>query len=394
MRDPFKTEKMQTLVKPGAADEGKPASDGGRRASPEEITDAGAVSSRPEPSVVSSRPEPSAVSSRPEPSSGPPSVRNTRPPASSAADSWTTGAPNTERATDPVLTIPTTGKSDRATLTVLSGVNAGQVFAMDGTDHVIGRGTDADIWVEDSGVSRRHARISCRSNGRYFVEDLGSTNGTFLGTLRVNVSELAPGDRVQVGPNVVLRFSVIDDAEEELQRRLYESSTRDGLTRVYNRKYFNERLTAEVAYSRRHKVKLAVLLIDLDNFKAINDTHGHLAGDMVLRLVSAQIQKLIRVEDLLARYGGEEFVIIARSTGKTDAVRLAERVRQSVENLVVAFGETFLQVTTSIGVATLPDVAPDGGPNELLALADARLYEAKGQGKNQVCSEGALSDTP
>ncbi len=233
-------------------------------------------------------------------------------------------------------------------------------------------------------MSRVHAKISCRPDGRYVLQDLGSTNGTFCGSARIESCELKPNDRIQLGPNVVLRFSITDDDEEELQRRLYESSTRDGLTRVYNRKYFCERLAAEVAYSRRHKVKLAVLMMDLDDFKKMNDTFGHLGGDMVLRLVSAQMQRLIRTEDLLARYGGEEFVVLARSTGKTDAVRLAERIRQSISELEIPINDRSVKVTLSIGVAALPDVTSEGGPNELLALADARLYRAKAAGKNRV----------
>src|SRR5262249_51262696 len=161
--------------------------------------------------------------------------------------------------------------------------------------------------------------IACRADGRYFLEDLGSTNGTFIAGRRIDVCEITPGERIQLGPNMVVRFAITDDAEEELQRRLYESSTRDSLTRIYNRQYFTERLMAEVAYSRRQRVKLAVLLLDLDNFKTINDTYGHLTGDMVLRLVSAAMQRLVRIEDLVARYGGEEFVVLARSTGKTEA---------------------------------------------------------------------------
>jgi diguanylate cyclase (GGDEF)-like protein len=357
MKDPFKTRKMHTIPvdvqDPAAQDRGSaPASTG--QAVPQSV-------------------RPSSL-----PMGGPPS----------SDSSWTTEHPATERTTDPVLAVPTSSGKDRATLTVLSGINAGQVFALDGTEHVIGRGTEADIWVEDGGVSRRHARVTCRSDGRYFIEDVGSTNGTFIGSQRVDISEIRPGDRIQVGPHVVLRFAITDDAEEELQRRLYESSTRDGLTRVYNRKYFSERLTAEVAYSRRHRVKLSVLLLDLDDFKHINDSFGHLAGDMVLRLVSAQMQRLIRVEDLLARYGGEEFVILARSTGKTEAVRLAERIRQAIGELEIPVGDRSLRVTVSIGVAALPDVAPDGGPNEILALADARLYKAKAEGKNRTCAEG------
>jgi two-component system, cell cycle response regulator len=350
MKDPFKTQRMHTV--PHLSDRTAPAS------------------------VSSGVPESSSSS-----------------PAISAIPSsdgtWTTGEHATDRTTDPVMTVvPNSGTKDRATLTIINGINAGQVFALDGTEHVVGRGTEADLWVEDGGVSRRHAKISCRSDGRYFVQDLGSTNGTFLGTQRVEISELKPGDRVQLGPNVILRFAITDDAEEELQRRLYESSTRDALTRLYNRKYFTERLTAEVAYSRRHKVKLAVLMIDIDDFKHTNDTYGHLAGDMVLRLVSAQMLRLIRVEDLLARFGGEEFVILARSTGKTEAVRLAERIRESVSQLDIPVADRSITTTLSIGVASLPDVAPEGGPNELIALADARLYRAKAEGKNRYCAEG------
>jgi len=376
MKDPFKTRKMRTIPLPagGVAGGGaEPASGRPSYPGPGAGTPGGSGPTSGRPS------SPSPLSVPQAPGSGP------------ASDgSWTSGDVATDRTTDPVLTVvsPAGGK-DRATLTILSGVNAGQVFALDGTDHILGRGTEADVWIDDGGVSRRHARVSCGADGRYVVEDLGSTNGTFLGNQRVGTAEVRPGDRIQLGPNVILRFAITDDEEEELQRRLFESSTRDALTRLYNRKYFTERLTAEVAYSRRHKVKLAVLLLDLDDFKSTNDTYGHLAGDMVLRLVSAQMQRLIRLEDLLARYGGEEFVILARSTGKTDALRLGERIRESIGELEIPVSDRSIRVTLSMGVASLQDVAPDGGPNELLALADARLYRAKGTGKNRVCGDEA-----
>ena len=350
MKDPFKTRKMVTVPLPPSEDD---------------VPSSGAPSRRPSGIPVG-------------------------PPSSDAT--WHTGETSTERATDPaMMTHPSlvpAGK-DRATLTVLAGINAGQVYALDGTEHFVGRGTEADIWIEDSGVSRRHARITCRSDGRYFIEDLGSTNGTFIGPQRVEVSEIRPGDRIQIGSHLTLRFQITDDAEEELQRRLYESSTRDALTRLYNRKYLGERLASEVAYSRRHRVKLAVLMLDIDDFKRTNDTYGHLAGDMVLRVVSAQLQRLVRVEDLVARWGGEEIVILARTTGKTEATRLAERIRASIAELQIPVAPPLsIAVSVSIGVAALPDVAPEGGPNELVALADARLYRAKRDGKNRVCAEG------
>jgi two-component system cell cycle response regulator len=361
MKDPFKTRKMHTVPLPATA-----------------------------PSAAVNAPDASpSAPNIPSSGGGRASGIPLAPPSSDG--SWSSGEVTADRTTDPVMTVvPSSASKDRATLTIISGINAGQVFALDGTDHVIGRGTEADLWLEDGGVSRRHARVSCRSDGRYFVEDLGSTNGTFIGTQRIDLCEVRPNDRIQLGPHVILRFAITDDAEEELQRRLYESSTRDGLTRLYNRKYFTERLTAEVAYSRRHKVKLAVMMLDLDDFKQINDTHGHLAGDMVLRLVSAQMQRLLRVEDLVARFGGEEFVILARSTGKTEALRLADRIRESIAELEIPVAaDRFIKVTLSMGLASLPDVAPEGGPTELIALADARLYKAKAEGKNRVVAEGA-----
>jgi diguanylate cyclase (GGDEF)-like protein len=308
------------------------------------------------------------------------------PPSS---DQWKSEEPTQDRITERSITVPKASEVRmRGTLTVLTGLNAGQVFSLDGPEHTIGRGTEADIWIDDSGLSRKHARVRKKGDGAYSIEDLRSTNGTFIGARRVDACDLAPGDRVQLGPNTILRFSIIDDAEEALQKRLYESSTRDALTRAFNRKYFNERLVAEVAHSKRHKVKLALLMLDVDRFKQTNDTHGHLVGDMVLRMVAAQIQRLVRVDDLLARFGGEEFALLARSTGKREAASLAERIRKSVEGMEVPTQQGPIRVTVSIGVASLSDIGTNGGPTELLELADRRLYKAKSLGRNRVCAEG------
>jgi diguanylate cyclase (GGDEF)-like protein len=315
-----------------------------------------------------------------------------RVPGTAAAlaieEGWLGEDTSLTRATEKTLSVPAHVTSDRATLTVLSGLNAGQVFALDAVDHIIGRGTEADVWLEDPAISRLHTRVGRRPDGRFVLEDLGSTNGTFVAGRKVEARvELQSGDRIQLGPNLMLRFGLTDDAEEELQRRLYESSTRDALTRAFNRKYLNERLVAEIAHARRHKTQLSVLMMDLDRFKDINDAHGHLAGDMVLRVVSAHVARLIRIEDVLARYGGEEFVLLVRSTTRDDAAKLAERVRSTIEKLQIAAlpeGRT-LSVTTSIGVASLSELSPESGGTELIAAADARLYRAKVAGRNRVC---------
>jgi diguanylate cyclase (GGDEF)-like protein len=222
-------------------------------------------------------------------------------------------------------------------------------------------------------------------DGKFVVEDLGSTNGTFVQGRRIDRSDLHTGDRLQIGPNVVLRFAILDEAEEKLAHQLYEASTKDALTKVYNRKYLLERMAAEEAYSHRHKSPLSVILFDLDHFKKVNDTHGHLAGDVTLRLVAAQVQRTIRTEDVLARYGGEEFVILVRGVAHANSARFAERVRKAVERLTIPWENVQLRATISVGVSSLAEL-PEGGQtgDALLHLADGRLYEAKAGGRNRV----------
>src|SRR5438552_4993525 len=117
-------------------------------------------------------------------------------------------------------------------------------MTLDGPIFVIGRGPSADYSIDDPGVSRSHTRFARSPDGRFFLDDLKSTNGTFVAARRVERVEIRSGDRVQLGPNVLLRFALVDETEEELQRRLFESSTRDALTRAYNRKYLMDRLVA------------------------------------------------------------------------------------------------------------------------------------------------------
>ena len=279
---------------------------------------------------------------------------------------------------------PTVIQRDRALLTVLTGLNAGQVFTLDVDETVIGRGRDVQLRVEDVGISRAHSRIVRTMDGKFFVEDLGSTNGTFVAGRKVERAELHSGDRVQVGPNVVLRFAVLDAAEEQLAHQLYEASTKDALTKVYNRKYFVERLSSEVAYAHRHKSHLSLVLFDLDHFKKVNDTHGHLAGDVVLRVVAAQVQRTIRTEDVLARYGGEEFVILVRGIAHPNVAHFGERVRKAVERLTIPWENLQLKATISVGVGSLSELEEGASGEGVLHLADERLYRAKSGGRNRV----------
>jgi diguanylate cyclase (GGDEF)-like protein len=274
---------------------------------------------------------------------------------------------------------------DRPLLTVLVGLSAGQVFTLDRDETLIGRGRDAHVCVDDGGISRRHARIVRAEGGRYILEDLGSTNGVFVNECKVPRAELASGDRLRIGSALVLGFRLIAAEEEALAHKLYEGSTRDALTGVYNRKYAGERLAAEVAYAHRHGTSFGLVLFDIDHFKRVNDGFGHQAGDGVLRVVAAQVQKSIRAEDVLARYGGEEFVVLVRGIEHKSAVVLAERIRGAVERLSIPWESRTLKVTVSIGIASLTECGPKATVEALMALADERLYQAKAGGRNRVC---------
>jgi two-component system cell cycle response regulator len=275
----------------------------------------------------------------------------------------------------------------RATLTVLTGLHAGRLIAIDGLPVTVGRAADADLMVEDSGVSRHHARFARTVEGAFYAEDLASTNGTFLGANRVGVALLKGGEVLQLGPDLQVRFAIVDSIQESLYRRLYESSVHDSLTHVFNRKYLNDRLLAEIGHARRAHGDVVVLMIDVDRLKEVNDLFGHLAGDRALCTIASRITHVLRVEDMLARYGGDEFVVIAVGTAGAEGRQLAERVRRAVEGLHMSAHGHDVKITASIGLASLGELeAGDEPAAALLALADARMYGAKSSGKNRVCS--------
>jgi diguanylate cyclase (GGDEF)-like protein len=291
-------------------------------------------------------------------------------------------APTTE---NQIYVAPPFAAKDRALLTMLNGLNAGQVFRLDKSETIIGRAKEVGVRVDDVGISRQHARIVRTQDGHFVLEDLESTNGVFINGRKIDRAELATSDRVQIGPNAILRFAVLDAQEEDLACRLYESSTRDALTRAFNRKYLAERLGAEVGYAERHKTRVAVIMFDLDHFKRINDSHGHMAGDVVLRVVALQVSRLIRAEDVFARYGGEEFAVVVRGIAHPNVALFAERVRRSIEQLVIPLDDAKLRATASFGVSSLEECSEKSG-DALLKLADDRLYKAKLGGRNRVAS--------
>ena len=197
-------------------------------------------------------------------------------------------------------------KRNLAYLVVLAGVSAGEMFKLQKDKTVVGRGPNVGVRLNDEGVSREHCAF-VRDGDKMLVEDMGSTNGTFCNGIRIDKRELTDGDKIMVGSSTILKFTYHDYLDEVFQRQMYESALRDGLTKVFNKKYFTDYLEKEFAFAARHGGPLALIFLDIDFFKKINDTHGHPAGDFVLAELSQMMGGLLRTEDVLARFGGEEF---------------------------------------------------------------------------------------
>jgi diguanylate cyclase (GGDEF)-like protein len=271
---------------------------------------------------------------------------------------------------------------DRAYLIVLAGTNVGEMFKIAGHDISIGRGQNADIQLLDEGISRQHCRIFV-DGADMLVQDLDSRNGTFANGQRITRHLLKDGDKIQVGSTTILKFTYHDHLDESFQRQMYESALRDGLTKAFNKKYFLDRIESEFRFAKRHRVPLSIILFDIDHFKRINDSDGHLAGDQVLAGLARKVQEAIRTEDVFARYGGEEFAVICRAVDIAGAGTFAERLRRTIETSEFRYQDKPIPVTVSMGVSGLPYVdASDAAA--LVAAADEALYQAKQQGRNRV----------
>jgi two-component system cell cycle response regulator len=283
-----------------------------------------------------------------------------------------------------------------AFLIVLAGPQFGDVFSLEaGKELVIGRREDADVQVRDDGVSRRHATINVVGEGAE-LKDLGSANGTFVDGQRVNEAKLVDGTRLTIGLVTTLKFVYADELEARWQLKVAEGALQDPLTGLYNRRHLEDRLGAELSASLRHGRPLSLLLADVDHFKAVNDRHGHLAGDEVLKRTALVLRDTVRKEDVLARHGGEEFVVLARETALEGGRSLAERLRRAVERNRCTWEGTALQVTISIGVAVSSRAGAyveGASERELFAWADRALYQAKAE-RNRVVALEAGEGAP
>jgi diguanylate cyclase (GGDEF)-like protein len=270
---------------------------------------------------------------------------------------------------------------DRAYLIVLAGNEVGKMFKLSDGETVIGRSHRADIRIDDDSISRMHVKLALNGT-TVSIEDLGSSNGTLVNGGRIASDQLRDGDKIRVGETTILKFTFHDRLDESFQQKMYNAALRDPLTKTYNKKFFVDQLATEISYARRHRTPLSLVIFDLDLFKRINDTYGHVAGDLVLIEISELVTQMLRTEDVFARYGGEEFAIILRGIDLQDAGVLAERLRAAVEIKAFMSGETRLPVTVSIGVAQFAEAYEDS--LGLVEAADNALYAAKQAGRNKV----------
>lgn len=274
------------------------------------------------------------------------------------------------------------GGKKRAFVVVLSGDRMGEMFPLKDDRTTIGRGLQTDVRINDEGISRTHAVVEME-NGDYLLSDAGSTNGTFANGNKVDRYKLQEGDKIQIGASSVLKFTYHDDLDEDFQRTLYESALRDRLTGVFNRGYFGNRLESDVAFALRHGKPLALVIFDVDDFKQINDEHGHPVGDQVLSALAHRVLGTTRSEDIFARYGGEEFALICRDVDAIRAGKAAFRIKETVAGKPFEVGGKSLHVTVSVGVADLAMLV-EPKAEALVEAADAALYVAKRGGKNRV----------
>jgi two-component system cell cycle response regulator len=262
-----------------------------------------------------------------------------------------------------------------------TGPGLGSRHGLNGADLLVGRDQDCHICLHDKSVSRHHARIQREHDG-YFAIDLGSKNGTYVNDVPVSKSALEDGDYLRLGCSI-FRFLAGDNVESQYYEEIHRLTIVDALTGAYNKRYLLEYLDRELLRAIRHQRPMALIMLDIDHFKSINDQFGHLAGDLALREMAGCIRESIRQEEFFARYGGEEFVLVLPEETLEGAARAAERLRERVAAHSFLLDGQPHPITISLGVACRQE-SEGLTPLELIERADEKLYLAKQAGRNCV----------
>ena len=265
---------------------------------------------------------------------------------------------------------------------VVGGDLNGTIFDLLDGETIVGRNPDCTIPLEFQGISRKHFKAIVK-NDHCEVHDMGSSNGTFLNNTKIDGSIVVnKGDLVKLG-SIALKYLPKGDTERLTYDKLHEEANTDGLTKCYNKMYFNNKLDLEVKKSKVTGTPLSLVIFDLDHFKNLNDNYGHDAGDYVLKEMAELLRDNgIRKDDVFARYGGEEFVVLLPKTNLKQAFEISERLRKLVETHEFTYDGKRLPVLASIGVADYRQGVETG--TDLFKRADSAVYKSKEGGRNQV----------
>jgi diguanylate cyclase (GGDEF)-like protein len=269
-----------------------------------------------------------------------------------------------------------------ACLLVVGGDLNGTLFDILDGDSFAGRSPECQILLDFQGISRKHFKITVNQDSAT-LEDSGSSNGTFLNNKKIEGKvDLTKGDMIKLG-TIALKYLPKGDPERLTYDKLHLEASTDGLTKCFNKTYFNNAIELEVKKSKLSGTPLSLIIFDLDHFKNLNDNFGHDAGDYVLKELSTIIRDNgIRQNDIFARYGGEEFVILLPATNLKQGFEIAERLRKLIENHQFTYDGKRLPVTASIGIADYRDGINNG--TDLFKRADSAVYKSKENGRNQV----------
>jgi len=272
-------------------------------------------------------------------------------------------------------------------LTIIGGneVDFGKHFLLEKNKILLGRDDTNDIAINDEKISKVHCEISIiKSNQgieQIFIKDIDSTNGTYINSELIDQIALHAGAKIQIG-DTVLSLSYSDELEKEYHAKLFNYAVRDTHTGLYNKRFIINELKNISRIARRSGRAFSIIIIDIDDFKQINDLYGHLSGDEYLKSIAELFSQSLREQDIAGRIGGEEFLIILPETTIDGALQLAVRIRKNVEDFVLNFLDFKIKTTISGGVCQYENTIKD--VNELLDIADQALYAAKRSGKNNV----------
>lgn len=273
-----------------------------------------------------------------------------------------------------------------ASLVIVQGNDIGKHFPIRRNSISIGRSTDADIILKDKRTSRIHAKIDTvykadRNLKLFYLVDLGSTNHVHVNGKKIQDYLLENGDKIQIG-DTILKFELQDEIDSRFHADIQRKIKYDDLTGLLTYESFTAALNWELETARSDHKSISLLMMDLDNFKNVNDTYGHLAGSYVLQEVGKLIKQATRQFDISARYGGEEFVTFMPETARYEAFYPAERLRRAIADHRFTHEGTDIRVTISIGISEFPDHGST--LDSIVQKADALLYQAKQDGKNLV----------